>query len=112
MPPWPHAAMTLCRSAPLPSVHRRQLRLERQLDPRVPGGVHEHRIARFELPFEEAHRERVDDLLLQGAFERAGAERRVVAFVREDVFGVVADVDRQTAVAHELREAPQLYLDD
>jgi hypothetical protein len=36
-------------------------------------------VARLEFAFEQAHRKRVEDSFLHGAFERAGTELRVVA---------------------------------
>ena len=50
-------------------------------------GVHQHRIALLELALEQVLGERVLDQALEGALERAGAERRIPALLDDDVLG-------------------------
>ena len=37
-------------------------------------------------------RERVEQMFLDGAFQRAGAELRIVAFLREELLGVLVEL--------------------
>ena len=55
-------------------------------DQTVPVGRDFYFITRLELAFEQAHRKRIENVLLHGAFERARAELRVVTFPGQQFF--------------------------
>ena len=61
-------------------------------------GVDGDGVAFGEVAGEEAFGEGVFELLLDGAFEGAGAEGGIVAFVHEQVFGGVGDADVEVMV--------------
>ena len=63
-------------------------------------------------PLSSAERQRVDELLGDHPLERAGAVRRVVADLAEQVAGGVREVDVHAALGHPHDQAGHLEVDD
>src|SRR5579883_2692640 len=72
------------------------------------GGVHGDRVARLEAAFEDLLRQRVLELLLDRALERAGTVDRVETDVAEQVERPVAQGQRQLALGQALAQVHAL----
>ena len=81
------------------------------LEPVGPGGHTDHAPV-LDLPGQQFPRDRVDQVLLDHAFQRAGAIDRVVAAVGDPGEGGVVEGQGQVAVGQQFFEAAQLDTDD
>ncbi len=86
-------------------------RFERPDDDLAVLGVDLHRVALGQVALEQPQRERVLHQPLQGALERAGAVRRVVALCRHEVAGGVGEVDVDPAGRQAVAQALDLEVD-
>ena len=75
-------------------------------------GVDGDGVALGEVAGKEAFGEGVFESLLDGAFEGAGAEGGVVAFVHEQVLGTVGDADGEVVVGESFGDVTELDVDD
>src|SRR5262245_54409043 len=76
------------------------------------GAVDHYGVAIAERTFEELDRQRVLNQVLNGAFERAGSERRIVAFGRDQVSGRGTDLEADTTFGQQVAQAGQLQFND
>src|SRR6202022_2752544 len=69
-------------------------------------------IAVRKLTVEEAQRQRIDDLLLQGALERPGAVHGIVAEMRQQRLRAIGELEGDPALGKAARQPAQLNLND
>src|SRR5688572_18760703 len=82
-----------------------------ELQPRGPR-VDLHRVTFAEFPFQHAHREWIEDMPLNRAFQRARAVRRIVTFAHEPLFRGVGERDENLPLFEPLEQALYLDVDD
>ena len=75
-------------------------------------GSHLDFIARLEFAFEQFHGERVEQVFLHRAFERARAELRVVAFAGQQFLRGGVHVEREILLREPLIQSPELDFHD